>query len=117
MKEKVGKFLSTNSLSIPIYTSLACIGVWDSITALIVYTVIMHILLLLFIIALYYPIIAKSPITGSLIRKIMFMTIYTSITIVILVITKHWYVLCVSMLTIFLGFVHLYDLTKGESTK
>ena len=117
MKEKVKKFLSNNFLSIPIYISLACIGIWNSMLALIAYAVVMHILLLLLVIGLYYPIITKPPIAGFSIRKVLFMIIYTSITIAILVITEHWYVLCVSILTTFLGFVHLYDLTKNISTK
>ena len=117
MREKVRKFLSNNFINIPMFISLACIGIWDSMTALIIYAVIMHILLLLLVIALYYPIITKPPIVRFSIKRVLFMTICTFITIIILVMTKHWYILCVAMLTIFLGFVHLYDLTKGKFTK
>lgn len=115
MKERVKNFLSNNSINIPVYISLACIGIWNSTIALVVYAVIMHILLLLFIIALYYPIITKQPITGFSAKRVLFMVTHISITIIILVVTKHWYILCISMLSAFLGFVHMYDLIKNIS--
>lgn len=112
MKEKVKKFLDAHFIAIPIYISLACIGIWNSIIALIIYAVIIHILLLLFIVGLYHPnVITLS--SSSPIKKALFMAIYTSVTIIILSITKHWYVLCASLSCTFLAFVHLYDEIKN----
>ena len=111
MKEKVRKFLTTNFVNIPIYISLVCIAIWDSTLALIIYATIIHVSLLLLTLGLYYPDIIK-PITKPWARRVLFMVIHTFITVTILVVTEHWYVLCIFSCCMFLAFVHMYDMTK-----
>ena len=104
MKEKVRKFLSNNCILIPIYITLTYIGIWDSTIALVIYAVIIHLLLLSLIIGLWD---LESVKLQS--RNILHRILHTLVIVAILVITKHWYVLCVSLLYIFLMFVYVYD--------
>ena len=116
MKEKVKKFLSNNFISISMYISLACIAIWNSTLALVIYATIIHVSLLLLTLGLYYPDIIK-PITKPRAKKILFRAIYTFIAVTILVITKHWYILCVYLCCVFLAFVYMYDWAENTSIK
>lgn len=118
MREKVGKFLKDNMITMPMYISLLCIGIWDSITALIVYAIIIHVLLLFFFIGLYNSSFVKLATNTEITTKnLLFTVIRTIVIITILAITEHWYLLCISIFCMFLIFVHLYDMKKDLLTE
>lgn len=112
MKKKVKKFLRNNYVVIPIYITLICVGVWDSILALVIYAIIVHTLLLGFIVGLWFLEDVNLPSKSTLRTVIQTLTI-----VVVLTITEHWYMLCVSLLYIFMAFVYIHDEWKKSSHK
>jgi hypothetical protein len=115
MKKAVGKFLENYSYKIILYSSLLSISLTDSVLALTIYSIVIHIMVLLFIIGLY-----KSNIEGLSnlsTKSYLFKGIEAIIIIIILTTLKHWYTLCISCFYMFLLFVHMFDAKKKLSQK
>lgn len=110
MRKKVGKFLKDNFVAIIVYTSLVCVGIWDSTIALVIYSTVIHICVLLLVICLYYPELIENKGNSGVLRKVSYRIAETIGIMAILVMTGHWYTLCVSVFCIFLSLVHLYDI-------
>lgn len=118
MRKKLKKFLNNHSLTIAVYTSLACIAIWDSIIALVIYSIIIHIVLLLLIMGLYQPdIVSKPPTIKLSAKKILLAIVRISTFTIILVMTKHWYILCASLSCVFLALIYLYNWIKVTPPK
>lgn len=97
-----------------VYILLACIGIWDSTVALILYTIGLFVSLLLVCVGLYYFIIFKLPSNKPTIKQFLFLIMNTFIIIIVLSMTEHWYVLYMSLLYIFLICIHLYYCKKNS---
>ena len=120
-EKKIKNFLSNNCVTIPMFISLACIAIWNSTVALVIYTAIMHFLLLFLIIGLYRPDVVRNPPdtikNKSSIKRILSVAAHTFVVTIILVITEHWYTLCISLSCIFLVSVYLHDWAKDASAE
>lgn len=108
MKEKIIDFLKDNCIVIPVYISLLFIGLIDSTIALVVYLVLIHGIILLFIAGLCMCTIVNK----VSYKQILVMFVESLIILTIIGMRKHWYTFDISCLCIFLSFVHAYNARK-----
>lgn len=107
MKKIVGKFLENYFIQIIMYSSLLSMSLTDSTIALTMYSIVIHIMVLLSIIGLYKHNIES--ISNLSTKSYLFKGIEAIIIVIILTVLKHWYTLCMSCFCMFLLFVHMFD--------
>lgn len=117
MKEKVGKFVKAYGMSAILGISLLFMLIYNSMIPLIIYSITIHILLLMLIILLYEDNLIINETHIITYKHILQKTLEALIIIIILAILKHWYTLCISCFCIFLTFIHIVDIKKKESKK
>ena len=111
MKKIVGKFLKNNNITIMMWISILFIGTTDSIIPLIIYSVIIHALTLILIYGLYVDGIVLFPerLYRHTFLLFLFRIIESLVLLTVLILSKHWYTLCISLFYVFLVFVYMFD--------
>ena len=124
LKEKTGEFLKGNVAVILMSISLFLIGITDSLLGLVLYTVIIHILCVVFFIGLYEPNFIVFHKQEKWIERqkrnnlfIRYIVVLLSASVIILVARGHWYLLIVTIIATILEAIHVIDTIRSMKTK
>lgn len=109
MRKAIGNFLSNNFITIMMWISILFIGTTDSIIPLIIYSTVIHALILILIYGLYVDGIVIFPERLYRHTFLLFRIIESLVLLTVLILSKHWYTLCISLFYIFLVFVYVFD--------